>query len=69
MLATTSDEGVPNPRNCDGMLRTSDRIAAAVAYFPPTDIRTWLTNGKWKHYEGIPISIRSWREIIRRCSA
>ena len=51
MLATTSDEGVPNPRDYDGILRTSDRIAAAVAYFPPTDIRSWFTNGNWKDYE------------------
>ena len=35
MLATTSDEGVPNPKNWDWVLRISDRIAAAVAYFPP----------------------------------
>ena len=51
MLATTADEGVPNPANWDGVLRTSDRIASAVAYFPPTDIRSWFTNGKWKEYE------------------
>jgi formylglycine-generating enzyme required for sulfatase activity len=32
-------------------LRTSNRLAAAVAYFPPTDIRTWFSNGNWKYYE------------------
>ena len=51
MMATASDEGVPNPANWDGELRVTDRIAAAVAYFPPTDIRSWFTNGKWKDYE------------------
>jgi formylglycine-generating enzyme required for sulfatase activity/acetyl esterase/lipase len=51
MLATTSDEGVPNPKNWDGMLRFSDRIAAAVAYYPPTDIRSWFVDGHWKDYE------------------
>jgi formylglycine-generating enzyme required for sulfatase activity/acetyl esterase/lipase len=51
MLATTSDEGVPNPKNWDGVLRTSDRIAAAVAYFPPTDIRAWWENGNVKYYQ------------------
>ncbi|MGD0089899.1 MAG: SUMF1/EgtB/PvdO family nonheme iron enzyme [Planctomycetota bacterium] len=51
MLATTADEGVPNPRNWDYYLRFSDRVAAAVAYFPPTDIRSWFQTGKWKEYE------------------
>jgi len=51
MMATTSDEGIPNPKNWDGILRTSDRLAAAVAYFPPTDIRTWWENGNVTHYE------------------
>ena len=51
MLATTSDEGVPNPANWDGMLRISDRLAAVVAYYPPTDIRTWWENGNAQHYE------------------
>ena len=51
MLATTSDEGVPNPKDWDGMLRISDRVAAAVAYYPPTDIRSWFVNGHAKDYE------------------
>ena len=51
MLATTADEGVPNPTGGDWMLRYSDRVAAVVAYFPPTDIRSWFENGNAKHYE------------------
>ena len=51
MLATTADNGVPNPKDWDGMLRISDRIAAAVAYYPPTDIRSWFVNGHAKDYE------------------
>jgi len=51
MLATTSDEGVPNPKNFDWICRTPDRIATAVAYYPPTDIRDWWANGNVKHYE------------------
>ena len=52
MVATTSDEGVPNPKNWDWQLYShSDRVAAAVAYFPPTDIRSWFENDNWKHYE------------------
>lgn len=42
MLATTADDG--NPKANDEVLRQSDRIAAAVALYPPTDIRTWVTN-------------------------
>jgi formylglycine-generating enzyme required for sulfatase activity/dienelactone hydrolase len=53
MLATTSDEGIPNPKNWDGMLRFSDRVAAAVAYYPPTDIRSWFVNGHAKDYEAM----------------
>jgi len=52
MLATTSDEGVPNTRNWNWELYSgSDRVAAAVAYFPPTDIRDWFENGNSDHYE------------------
>jgi acetyl esterase/lipase len=37
MLGTASDNGDPNAR--DEVARTSDRVAAVVAYFPPVDIR------------------------------
>ena len=40
MLGTTSDNGVPNSK--DEVLLVSDRVAAVVAYFPPTDIRPWI---------------------------
>ncbi|MFL5338792.1 MAG: alpha/beta hydrolase [Gemmataceae bacterium] len=42
MLATTADEGDPNSK--DDVLKQSDRIAAAVALFPPTDLRGWVTD-------------------------
>jgi acetyl esterase/lipase len=42
MLATTADDG--DPKAADEVLRQSDRIAAAVAYCPPTDISDWVTN-------------------------
>ena len=38
MLGTASDEGQPNGR--DAIERTSNRVAAVVAYFPPTDLRS-----------------------------
>ena len=37
ILATTSDDG--NPDSKDEVLRFSNRVAAVVAYFPPTDLR------------------------------
>ncbi len=42
MLATTGDDGDPAAK--DEVLRQSSRIAAAVALFPPTDLRGWVTD-------------------------
>lgn len=41
MLGTASDNGDPNAK--DPVQRVSDRIAAVVAYFPPTDLRQWVS--------------------------
>jgi formylglycine-generating enzyme required for sulfatase activity/acetyl esterase/lipase len=51
MLANASDEGVPNPAHWDWLQRYSDRVAAAVAYYPPTDIRPWFKTDKWKDFQ------------------
>ena len=48
MLATTADDG--DPKAEEELLRTSDRLAAVVAYFPPTDIRPWFKTNRWKDY-------------------
>jgi len=40
MLGTASDKGDPNAK--DEVLRITDRVAAVVAYFPPTDLRAWV---------------------------
>jgi len=40
MLGTASDKGDPNAK--DEVLRFTDRVAAVVAYFPPTDLRAWV---------------------------
>ena len=40
MLGTTSDKGNPDAK--DEVLRITDRVAAVVAYFPPTDLRAWV---------------------------
>ncbi len=40
MLGTTADSGDADAG--DEVLRQSDRLAAVVAYFPPTDLRPWV---------------------------
>ena len=42
MLATTADDG--DAKSGDEVLRQSDGVAAVVALYPPTDIRTWVTD-------------------------
>jgi len=42
MLATTGDDGDPAAK--DEVLQQSSRIAAAVALYPPTDLRKWTTD-------------------------
>lgn len=42
VLATTGDDGDPQAK--DPVLRASSRIAAAAALYPPTDLRTWVTD-------------------------
>jgi acetyl esterase/lipase len=42
MLATTADDGDPKAK--DEVLKHSDRLAAVVALFPPTDLRGWTTD-------------------------
>ncbi len=53
MLGTTSDEGDPSAK--DEVLRASDRVAAVVAYFPPTDVRPWVTEDSkyWHDYPAL----------------
>lgn len=42
MLGTTADEGDPKAK--DEVLKQSNRVAAVVALYPPTDLRNWTTN-------------------------
>lgn len=42
VLATTGDDGDPAAK--DEVLKQSSRIAAGVALYPPTDLRTWVTD-------------------------
>jgi len=40
VLGTTSDDGDPGAK--DPVLQKSDRVAAVVALYPPTDLRPWV---------------------------
>jgi len=51
VLGTTADAG--NPKAKDETLRASDRVAAVVAYFPPTDVRPWVDPSS-KYYQNYP---------------
>lgn len=42
MLATTGDDG--DAKAADEVLRQSSRIACAVAMYPPTDLRQWVSD-------------------------
>ncbi len=42
MLGTTADEGKPDAK--DPVLRESSRVAAVAVYFPPTDLRPYVTS-------------------------
>jgi acetyl esterase/lipase len=42
VLGTTGDDG--DPKAADKVLRQPSRVAAVVALYPPTDLRTWVTN-------------------------
>ena len=51
VLGTTADEG--DAQADDRVLRASSRVAAVVAYFPPTDIRPWV-NEQSPYYKNYP---------------
>ena len=52
MLGTASDKG--NLASPDPILRTPDRVAAVVAYYPPTDLRPWVTDVNSPYYKNYP---------------
>jgi acetyl esterase/lipase len=51
VLGTTGDNGDPQAK--DPLLRTSDRVAAVVAYYPPTDLRPWVEPSS-RYYQTYP---------------
>jgi acetyl esterase/lipase len=69
MLATTADDG--NPKSEDPILRVGDRLAAVVAYFPPTDIRPWFKTDRWKDYQAFRLdpAVAGWYSPALHVSA
>ncbi|WP_298867601.1 alpha/beta hydrolase [uncultured Gimesia sp.] len=51
VLGTTSDKG--NPKAKEAVLQNSNRVAAVVAYYPPTDIREFVDE-KSPYYHNYP---------------
>jgi acetyl esterase/lipase len=53
VLGTTGDDGDAKAK--DELLRTSDRVAAVVAYYPPTDVRPWVLpdSSYYKNYPAL----------------
>ena len=51
VLGTTGDDG--DQKSKDALLRTSDRVAAVVAYYPPTDLRPWVLESSY-YYQHFP---------------
>ena len=68
MLATTADDG--DPKSNDPILRVSDRLAAVVAYFPPTDIRPWFKTDRWKNYQAFRLdpAVAGWYSPVLHVS-
>lgn len=52
ILGTTADKG--NLASPDPILKTTDRVAAVVAYYPPTDLRPWVTDINSPYYKNYP---------------
>ena len=52
VLGTSSDKG--NLASPDPILKTTDRVAAVVAYYPPTDLRPWVTDVNSPYYKNYP---------------
>ena len=52
MLGTSADKG--NLASPDPILKTTDRVAAVVAYYPPTDLRPWVTDINSPYYKNYP---------------
>jgi len=64
MLGTTGDDG--NPKSLDPLLRESSRVAAVVAYYPPTYLEPW-TKPESRYYQQFP-ALRFDSKLAEACS-
>jgi len=64
VLGTMADNG--DPKAQDEVLRVSDRVAAVVAYYPPTDLRPWV-NESSPYYQKYP-ALRFEASLASACS-
>jgi acetyl esterase/lipase len=69
LLGTTPDEG--DPEAAETVLRESDRVAAVVAYFPPTDLARWGTGQTRTQFPAVALTPAEAREYspIRHVSS
>ena len=54
LLGTTADSG--DPSAADVVLRESSRVAAVVAYFPPTDLARWGTQRIQREFPAVAVT-------------
>ena len=52
LLGTTADRG--NPASPDPVQRNSSHVSAVVAFYPPTDLRPWVTDVNSRYYRNYP---------------
>ncbi|MEO2022782.1 MAG: alpha/beta hydrolase [Pirellulaceae bacterium] len=52
ILGTTADRG--NPASPDPVQRNSSHVSAVVAFYPPTDLRPWVTDVNSRYYRNYP---------------
>jgi acetyl esterase/lipase len=62
MLGTTGDDGLPNPKN--PLEKTSDRVAAVVAIFPPTELKSYLESEKMRQqFPALQFDAADWKPV------
>jgi len=64
VLGTTGDDG--NPKSLDPLGRESSRVAAVVAYYPPTYLKPW-TKPESRYYKQFP-ALRFDSKLAEACS-
>ena len=62
MLGTTGDDG--NPDGKDPLEKVSDRVAAVVAIFPPTELKSYLESEKYRQqFPALQFDAGQWKTV------